>query len=305
MADPGPPQPLPRKGFARVLLAGRRDVGMGEHALGRDSPAGADVARRGDRRRDLALRKGRRAAVMAGIDDLDPDRGRVEIALAFPQGLARVPRAALSGTSWSDRAILPDQIVRRDLRGRIEQEIERRLARRHAGIVQDEAVGPATAAPLAAIGRREESGRQADCRDGARSCPRQMPRTARAACKPRHRHIDGDDAESAERSVPGGADAVAVGVVAPSHAAPPLRRGYGVADQRAGPGADYAAGDGAAGAAAGNRRANQRAGAGADRAAGEGAGLLLRRLAGRHRQSAGQSQRESKNFLHVFLPSAQ
>ena len=101
-------------------------------------------------------------------------------------------------------------------------------------------------------------------------------------------------------SVPGGADAVAVGVVAPSHAAPALRRGYGVADQRAGPGADHAAGDGAAGAAAGNRRADQRAGAGADRAAGQGAGLLLRRLAGRHRHRAGERQRQEREFSSCF-----
>src|SRR3984957_4183551 len=72
MAAAPPPQRRPRKGFARVALARRRDVGMGEHSLERDRPARADVARDRYRRFDLSLRKGWRAAVMARVDNLDP-----------------------------------------------------------------------------------------------------------------------------------------------------------------------------------------------------------------------------------------
>ena len=115
MADAAPPERLPRKGLARVALARRRDVGMGEYPLGRDRPARADVARERDRRLDLALGKGRRAAVMARIDDLDPDRGGVQVAFALPRRLARVPRPIAFRDQLVDRAVFPDKIMRRDL----------------------------------------------------------------------------------------------------------------------------------------------------------------------------------------------
>jgi hypothetical protein len=57
---------------------------MGEDPLGRNRPARANVAREANGRLDLSLRKRRRAALVARIDDLDADRGRVEIGFAFP-----------------------------------------------------------------------------------------------------------------------------------------------------------------------------------------------------------------------------
>ena len=101
MADAALAERLPRKRLARVALARRGDVGMREYALGSDRPARADVARELDRRLDLALRKRRRAAVMAGIDDLDPDRGGVQVAFALPRALPACQRPSLSATNWS------------------------------------------------------------------------------------------------------------------------------------------------------------------------------------------------------------
>src|SRR5260370_12443674 len=90
---------------------------------------------------------------MAGIDDLDPDRDGVEIALALPESFARVPGALTLGDKLVDRAVFPDKVVRRQFGGGIKEPLQRRLAGRHPGVVQDEAVGPAVASTLAAVGR--------------------------------------------------------------------------------------------------------------------------------------------------------
>ena len=118
----------------------------------------ADVARKGDGRGDLGIRKGRRAAVVSGIDDLDADRGRVEVALAFPMARAGVPGAIALGDQLIDPPVLPDEIMRRDLGGRIDQQSERILAGRHAGVMKDKRIGRPHAAPLAKIRRGEERG---------------------------------------------------------------------------------------------------------------------------------------------------
>src|ERR1700722_10044398 len=104
---------------------------------------------------------------------------------------------------------------------------------------------------------------------------------------------------SLDRSVPGAADAVAVAVPAPSRAASMIaRRRDGVADQRARAGADEAAGNRAAGAAAGERRSDQRAAAGAERTADQRALLLLGRVAARNGERANESQC-GQSFLHL------
>src|SRR5271168_2349716 len=103
---------------------------------------------------------------------------------------------------------------------------------------------------------------------------------------------------SADRSVPGAAVAMTVGVPAPARTVPARRR-HGVADQRARARADDAAGNGAARASPGHRRPDQRATAGADRATGQRTCLLLRRVAARNGQCASKSKREGESFLHV------
>jgi predicted ATPase/class 3 adenylate cyclase len=96
--------------------------------------------------------------------------------------------------------------------------------------------------------------------------------------------------------VEGDADAVAVSVETMARAVAMVRTRHGVADQGARACADHADRDGAAGAAARNRRSDQRARACADHAAGEGASLL-RRLA------SGQGQRAHKRQRLKFNPS--
>ena len=158
---------------------------MGEDPLGRDRPACAYVARERDRRLDLAVRKGRRAAVMARIDDLDPDRGRVHVVFAFPRPPARVPGTVALGDQLVDGAVLPNQIMRRDLGSGIGKRLQCGFTRRHARIVQDEAIGPAIAAPLAMVGRGHEASNERAVR--GRTCghvPRPAPRAERRRAAP-------------------------------------------------------------------------------------------------------------------------
>ena len=70
---------------------------MGEDPLGRDRPACANVSRERDRRLDLAVRKGRRAALVAWIDDLDPDRSRVRSLSPFHDRVRMSGPVALRG----------------------------------------------------------------------------------------------------------------------------------------------------------------------------------------------------------------
>src|SRR5690348_11775153 len=82
--DAGRGEPRPWKPFARVALAGGRDVGMGEHTERRDRPTAEDVARERDHGLDLRVGEFRTAFVMPRVADFDPDRARIDVARAFP-----------------------------------------------------------------------------------------------------------------------------------------------------------------------------------------------------------------------------
>ena len=90
-------QARPGKQLARILLAQRRHVGMGQHVLRWNAPARADVAGQRDYRVDLRLGEGRQPAIMAGIGDLDADRAGIDIRGRLPGGFPRMrrPPAAL------------------------------------------------------------------------------------------------------------------------------------------------------------------------------------------------------------------
>src|SRR6516225_10096723 len=83
-ADAGSGQRLPGKLFAGIALARRRDVGMGEHAVGGNPVAGENAAAERRHRRNLPFRKGGIAMVMSGIGNLDADRARIDVALPRP-----------------------------------------------------------------------------------------------------------------------------------------------------------------------------------------------------------------------------
>src|SRR6185437_14498849 len=84
VADAFSVQSAPWKLLGGIPLACGRYVGMREHAIGADFLALHDVLAERDHRIDLPLRKIRIAEVVAGIADLDSDRARIDVALAFP-----------------------------------------------------------------------------------------------------------------------------------------------------------------------------------------------------------------------------
>ena len=69
-----------------------------------------------------------------------------------------MPGAVALGDELDDASVLGDEIVRRNFGGRVDEQRERGVRRRHAGVVEDERVRPAVPPPLAEIRRRDELG---------------------------------------------------------------------------------------------------------------------------------------------------
>ena len=85
VTDAGFTEQAPWKFLARILLAGRRNVGMRKDTVGTDRPtSGDDRSAKRDDGRSLTQRKIWIAELMARIDDLDADRGGVDVGLALP-----------------------------------------------------------------------------------------------------------------------------------------------------------------------------------------------------------------------------
>lgn len=137
MADAGIGQQLPRKLLARVLLAGRRDVGMRQHPLGQDFRVTAeDRLRQRDHGRDLLQRELVVAEFMTGVHDFDADGSRVDVRLARPGRHAGVPGALVLRHALHDAAVLEHDVVRRDLALGRGQALERGVAGLHARIMK-------------------------------------------------------------------------------------------------------------------------------------------------------------------------
>jgi hypothetical protein len=111
-----------------------------------------DVARQQDHRRDLRLGEIGIAEVVAGIDDLDADGARVDVALPFPGRDPGMPGAPQLRHALNRAAILEHHIVRRDLARRLAQLGERGLPVGHAGVVQHQHVRAAGAQPTVMVG---------------------------------------------------------------------------------------------------------------------------------------------------------
>ena len=173
MADAGGGQPGPGKLLAGVLLAARRHVRVGEHALGANAVTSDDVLAQGFHGLQLRLGKVGIAAIMAGIVDLDADRGGVYVSLAGPDGLARVPGPHLLRHHLRDAALLVDGIVAGDLTLHAGQPVDGVSAGRHAGVVQQQDVGAQAAPPRAEVGRGDELAGKASVGPGDQS-PRSL-----------------------------------------------------------------------------------------------------------------------------------
>ena len=97
------------------------------------TPAGGMPQRAQDRveqpleRGHLRLGERREAGERAGVGELDADRARVDVAAPGPAAGAGVPGALVLVDQAPDPAVLGDQVVRRDLRRRVAEPVERRL----------------------------------------------------------------------------------------------------------------------------------------------------------------------------------
>ena len=117
-----------------------------------------DAARQ---RRQGGHLRGRKTAIaefMAGIDDLDADRARVDVAMAAPGRDAGVPGAAVLRHQAEDAAVLLDHVMRADFRRRVAHPRQRRVAGRHAGVVQHQHVDGRAAARVVVGGRAVDHG---------------------------------------------------------------------------------------------------------------------------------------------------
>ena len=131
---------------------------MREHALRPDGVARLDAAAQSRHRRDLTFGKIRIAEVVTRIGDLNADRTGIDVGLARPGRSARVPSAAGFRHHLHHAAVFEHQIVRGYFAAGCAQAIERDRRIDHAGIVQQDHIGPHRVAALAMIGRRPHLG---------------------------------------------------------------------------------------------------------------------------------------------------
>ena len=131
-------QPPPGKMLARIALAPRGDVGMGEDMFGSNVMAGADIVRQSRNGLDLRNRVGRQVAVVPVVHDLDADGGGVDVADGLPLAGARVPGAVCFGHHLQDLAVLLHHVVAGHFRCRIAQPCNGACGIGHAGVMQDQ-----------------------------------------------------------------------------------------------------------------------------------------------------------------------
>jgi hypothetical protein len=153
MADAGFVELPPGKFLAGVLLAVGRDIRMGEYAISADTMPRDDVMTERDNGLDLLRREVPIAEVMAGIDDLDADRARIDVGRAFPGRGPGMLGAARFGHELHDATVLENEIVARDLGRRIAEAGERFLGGFGAGVMKQQEIRRRDAAALAEIGR--------------------------------------------------------------------------------------------------------------------------------------------------------
>ncbi len=127
---------------------------MGNDIAGRNPVPRKNAVTEFDHGGDLRIRKGAIAELVPGIDDLDPDRARVDVRLAAPVRNTRMPGAFVLFDMREDGSVLVHRVVRTHARGRIGKALHGSLAALHACIVHQQDVGHALANAVIEVGRR-------------------------------------------------------------------------------------------------------------------------------------------------------
>src|SRR5258706_5303803 len=122
--------------MAWVSLSRRGDIGLSDGILRRNAVALCDVAQQ----REQALDLHRRKWLVAVIVQLDADRRRVEIRIAAPARLTRVPGTHPLVDELNDPAVAPDQVMRADAACGIEQRAQRGVDAAASGMVDHDEI---------------------------------------------------------------------------------------------------------------------------------------------------------------------
>src|SRR5215208_2699149 len=153
MAYSGSMQCRPGKFLAGILLAHRSNIGMGKDVLCSDFVAENDIAAKADNRFHLWRGKVGVAEIMARVVDFDADRGRVDVLTRFPAAYSGMPGPQGLVDHLSDRAFLVYEVMTGNTGGRVAQPVACGFGRFHAGVMQDQELGPINAAARTNIRR--------------------------------------------------------------------------------------------------------------------------------------------------------
>jgi hypothetical protein len=126
---------------------------MTDDAVWRDREAREKRAGETLDRGHLFFRERTVTPLVAGVDDLDPDRNLVEVAAARPTRSASMKRLQRLGNEPPDRPVLLDDKVSADPRLGITHSLDRLTSRLHAGVMQHQHVDPRRLGALGVVWR--------------------------------------------------------------------------------------------------------------------------------------------------------
>ena len=144
-------QTSPIKPGAGVAFSGGGHVGMRNHPMRRDRPAGQDVGQKGFQRLHLPMGK----RMIPPIGQFDADGMAVDIVQPRPLARARMPSAVILGHQSLGLALFGNQPMGRNFGQRVAQPIPRGGATGHRGIMQDNDRRARSAPSIAEIRRRK------------------------------------------------------------------------------------------------------------------------------------------------------
>src|SRR4029077_10327041 len=169
--DAGASKAGPVKKLARIALTVGRNVRVADDAVRRDQVAAQDVTAQLFQRRHLFRGKRVITPFVAGIDDLDPERDSIEVALPFPTRAPGVKRPPRLWNEPPDNAVLLDDIMSANPRRRIAEPVECGRGGRHPGVMQHQHVDPRRGAAAVLVRRSPVAIAGKDHREAARCAP--------------------------------------------------------------------------------------------------------------------------------------